>query len=104
MSDEKWDRIHGKPLEEQRPPAPKLTIPRVLGSPTCAKHCGGNHSVDAVIKCPKCRTIAARVVKHAWAHDDGHYFSTVSPENGYKIGDPSTCRDCGSGFEREEVR
>ena len=104
MSDETWQQIFAQPPVERRPAAPTLTIPRVLGSPTCEQHCGGRHRVDAIVKCPRCRGVAARIVAHAWSHDEGHYFSTTEPMNGYRLGDPNQCRDCGVDFEREEVR
>ena len=104
MADETWADIYAKPPVEQRPPVPSLAIPRVLGSPTCDRHCGGNHGVDALLRCPRCRAVAAKLIRHAWAHDEGHYFTTTEPMNGYRIGDPNQCRDCAVDFEREEVR
>jgi hypothetical protein len=104
VADEDWTRIWSHPPQEQRPAAPTLVLPRVLGAPTCEKHCGGRHGVDARIRCPRCRGVAAQIIRHGWLHDDSHYFSTTEPMNGYRLGDPNQCRDCGVDFEREEVR
>jgi hypothetical protein len=104
MADESWEQIFTKPPVECRPAAASLTIPRVLGSPTCEQHCGGDHRIDAEIRCPRCRGVAARLIRHSWAHDAGHYFTTTVPMNGYRLGDPNRCRDCDVDFEREELR
>lgn len=103
MGDPKWAEIFSRTVVEERPGASRLILPTVVGSPTCEAHCNGGHVAEAVIQCPKCRTQAAVIIRHRWAHDPGHYFSTVEPRNGYRIGDPNRCRDCQTDFEREET-
>lgn len=95
-----WNDIFSTPPTLTMVTPPPTSVPRVLGSPTCDRHCSGTHHIEAVVRCPRCRSVAAHIWQHEWQHDAGHYFTVTAPTNGYQMGGPNQCRDCRVEFER----
>lgn len=99
MGDERWLDIFNRPPRDSRPAVAPLAVPRVR-APKCEEHCSGRHEHDGIMQCPNCRVPAYRIIAHEWAHQDGHYFHSLEPMNGFAIQEKSPKCNCG----REMVR
>ena len=79
MSDPTWGEIFAKKQVLSLPGRAPRTLPLPPEGPTCPEHCSGRHEHDGWLTCRKCGAKSYRIVLHEFAHQPGHYFTSLEP-------------------------